>query len=186
MSVRNHPDTNQNYGVKILNKKKTIFIVEASIIGAVYASLTYLSSVFGIAYMGIQFRFSEALTILACLTPSAIPGLTIGCFIGNLGSPYGIIDIICGTIATLLASILSYKTRHIKFKELPILSPIFPIIINAIIVGAEVTIYMPKGFLFEAFLLNASQIALSQLVMCYGIGLPLYNVLKKMNFQKNF
>ncbi len=167
-----------------MNKKKTVFIVEASIIGAVYASLTYLSSIFGVAYMGIQFRFSEALTALACLTPSAIPGLTIGCLIGNLGSPYGIIDIVCGTVATLLASILSYKTRHITFKGLPILSPIFPVIVNAIIVGTEITIYMPKGFVIEAFLVNALQIALGQVVMCYGVGLPLYNVIKKMNLDK--
>ncbi len=169
-----------------MNKKKTIFIVEASIIGAVYASLTYLSSVFGIAYMGIQFRFSEALTILACLTPSAIPGLTVGCLIGNLGSPYGLIDIICGTVATLLASILSYKTRHITFKGLPVLSPVFPVIVNAVIVGAEVTIYMPEGFMLDAFLLNALQIALGQLIMCYAVGLSLYNIIKRMNIDKRF
>ncbi len=167
-----------------MNKKKTVYIVEASIIGAVYAALTYLSSVFGIAYMGIQFRFSESLTILACLTPSAIPGLTVGCLIGNLGSPYGLIDIVCGTVATLSASILSYQTRHITFKELPILSPVFPVIINAVIIGLEVTIYMPEGFMLEAFLINTLQIALGQLIMCFGLGLPLYNVIKKMNLDK--
>ncbi len=167
-----------------MNKKKTVFIVEAAIIGAVYASLTYLSSVFGVAYMGIQFRFSEGLTILSCLTSSAIPGLTIGCLIGNLSSPYGIIDIILGTVATLIASILSYKTRHVTFKGLPILSPIFPIIINALVVGAEITFFMPAGFLIKAYFINALQIALSQAVMCYGVGLPLYNVIKKMNFDK--
>lgn len=137
-----------------------------------------------LAYGGIQFRFSEALTILTCFTSAAVPGLTIGCLLGNITSPYGVIDIICGTLATLIASILSYKTRNIKFKDLPLLSPIFPVISNAIIVGAEITLLMPQGFAFEGFLIYALQIAIGQLVMCYGLGLPLYRIIKKLKLDK--
>jgi uncharacterized membrane protein len=61
-----------------MNKKKTVFIAQSAIIAAFYAGLTYLAGLFGVAYAGIQFRFSEALTILGALTPAAIPGLTIG------------------------------------------------------------------------------------------------------------
>ena len=114
MSVRNHPDKKQNYGVIKMNKKRTMFIVESAVIAALYAGLTYAASMLNVAYGSIQFRFSEALTILACLTPAAIPGLTIGCFLGNITSPYGIIDIVCGTFATFLAAILSYGTRKIR------------------------------------------------------------------------
>ncbi|MBR5321586.1 MAG: QueT transporter family protein, partial [Clostridia bacterium] len=131
------------------NKKKTMFIVESAVIAAIYAGLTYLAGIFGVAYGGIQFRFSEALTILAVFSPAAIPGLTIGCFLGNITSPYGIVDVICGTLATLIAAVLSYKTRNIKFKDLPLLSAIFPVIANAIIVGLEITLFMPEGFAFK-------------------------------------
>ena len=158
--------------------------VQSAVIAALYAGLTYAASMLNLAYGSIQFRFSEALTILAAISPAAIPGLTVGCFLGNITSPYGLIDIICGTIATLLAAILSYKTRNIKFKDLPLLSAFFPVIANAIIVGIEITIFMPEGFKFQAFLINAIQIAIGQLLMCYGLGLPLYNVIKKTKLDK--
>ncbi len=167
-----------------MNKKKTVFVVESAVIAALYAGLTYASGVLGLAYGPIQFRFSEALTILACITPSAIPGLTVGCVLGNITSPYGLIDIICGTVATFLAAILSYNTRKITFKNLPWLSPLFPVLTNAIIVGIEITVFMPEGFKLQAFLINALQIAIGQLVMCYGLGLPLYRVIKKTKIDK--
>ena len=167
-----------------MNKKKTVFVVQSAVIASLYAGLTYAASMLNVAYGSIQFRFSEALTILAAISPAAIPGLTIGCFLGNITSPYGIIDIICGTLATLIAAILSYKTRNIRFKDLPLLSAFFPVVANAIIVGIEITLFMPDGFKLQAFLINALQIAVGQFVMCYGLGLPLYKVIKKTKFDK--
>ncbi len=167
-----------------MNKKKTVFVVQSAVIAALYAGLTYAASMLNLAYGSIQFRFSEALTILGAISPAAIPGLTIGCFLGNITSPYGIIDIICGTLATFIAAILSYKTRNIKFKDFPLLSAFFPVIANAIIVGIEITIFMPEGFKLQAFLINAMQIAIGQFAMCYGLGLPLYKVIKKTKLDK--
>lgn len=168
-----------------MNKKKTLFIVRAAVIAAIYAGLTYLSSVFGIAYGPIQFRFSEALTILPAFSPAAIPGLTIGCFLGNITSPYGLVDIVCGTAATLVAAVLSYLTRKVKFKNLPVLSALFPVIANAIIVGIEITWFMPEGFKIQAFLINALQVGLGELVVCYGLGLPLYKFIEKTKLNKH-
>jgi uncharacterized membrane protein len=184
MSVRNHPDKKQNYGVKKMNKKKTVFVVQSAVIAALYAGLTYTASMLNVAYGSIQFRFSEALTILAAISPAAIPGLTIGCFLGNITSPYGLIDIVCGTLATFIAAILSYRTRNIKIKKLPLLSAFFPVIANAVIIGIEITVFMPEGFRLQAFLINALQIAIGQFLMCYGLGLPLYNVLKNTKLDK--
>lgn len=167
-----------------MNKKKTDFVVKSAVIAAIYAGLTYFAAILNVAYGGIQFRFSEALTILAVFSPAAIPGLTIGCFLGNITSPYGIVDIICGTLATLIAAVLSYKTRNIKFKDLPLLSALFPVISNAIIVGLEITLFMPEGFKFEAFLISALQVGLGELVMCYGLGIPLYKVIKRLKLDK--
>ena len=166
-----------------MNKKKTVFVVEAAVIAAMYAGLTYAAGALNLAYGSIQFRFSEALTILASLTPAAIPGLTIGCFLGNITSPYGLIDIICGTLATLIAAVLSYWTRKVKFKDMPLLSAIFPVLTNAVIIGLEITLFMPEGFKFEAFLITAGQIALGQLVVCYGLGIPLYKIIKKIKIR---
>lgn len=167
-----------------MNNKKTMFIVKSAIIGAIYAGLTYFAAVLNVAYGGIQFRFSEALTILAAFSPAAIPGLTIGCFLGNITSPYGIVDIICGTLATLIAAILSCRTRNIKFKDLPLLSAFFPVISNAIIIGLEITLFMPEGFKLEMFLITAAQVGIGELVMCYGLGIPLYKIMKKRKLDK--
>ena len=167
-----------------MNNKKTMFIVKSAIIAAIYAGLTYFAAILNVAYGGIQFRFSEALTILAVFSPAAIPGLTIGCFLGNITSPYGIVDIICGTLATLIAAILSYWTRNVKFKDLPLLSAIFPVITNAVIIGLEITLFMPEGFKFEAFLFSAAQVGFGELVICYGLGIPLYKIMKKRKLDK--
>ena len=162
-----------------MNKKKTVFIVQAAVIAAIYAALTYAAALAGLAYGNIQFRFSEALTILACLTPAAIPGLTIGCFLGNITSPYGMVDIICGTLATLIAAVCSYYTRKITVKGMPLVSAIFPVIANAIIVGLEITFFMPEGFKFSAFLIAAAEVGAGELIMCYALGIPLFAALKK-------
>lgn len=164
--------------------KKTVFVVKSAVIAAIYAGLTYFAAILNVAYGGIQFRFSEALTILAVFSPAAIPGLTIGCFLGNITSPYGLVDIVCGTLATLIAAVLSYKTRNIKFKDLPLLSALFPVLSNAIIIGLEITLFMPEGFKFEAFLISAFQVGFGELVMCYGLGIPLYKVVKRLKLDK--
>lgn len=109
-----------------MNKKKDVnSLVCGAVIAALYAALTYAASAVNLAYGAVQFRFSEALTVLAAYTPAAIPGLTIGCLLANLGSPYGITDIICGSAATLLAAVFTYLTRKVKVKGLPLLAPVF-------------------------------------------------------------
>ena len=79
------------------NKKLSVrFLTESAVIAALYAAATYLSAAFSLAYGPVQFRLSEALTVLSTLTPAAIPGLTIGCIIGNISSPMGIWDVLGG------------------------------------------------------------------------------------------
>ena len=167
-----------------MNNKKTVFLVRAAVIAAMYAGLTYAAGALNLAYGSIQFRFSEALTILASLSPAAIPGLTIGCFLANITSPYGWIDLLCGTLATFIAAVLSYWTKNLKIKDLPLISAIFPVLTNAIIVGLEITLFMPEGFKTESFLITAAQIAIGQFVVCYGLGIPLYKIIKKRNLNR--
>ena len=87
-------------------------LVESAMIAAIYLVLTFASRLLGIADGAVQFRLSEALpTVLPVFTPAAIPGLTIGCLFANLGSPFGIADIISGTLATLFAALLTRWCR---------------------------------------------------------------------------
>ena len=154
-------------------------LVEAAMIAAIYTVLTYAAAALNLAYQGVQFRFSEALTILPVFTPSAIPGLAIGCFLSNLGSPMGIIDWISGTSATLLALL-----RNLTVKGLPVLAPFPPVLTNAVIVGCVIAVTDPAGFSVPLFAAMALSVGLGELAVCYGLGLPLIAVLKKTGVSK--
>ncbi len=168
-----------------MNKKKILTLAHGAMIAAFYAAATYLSAVFGIAYGNIQFRFSEALTILSVFTPAAIPGLTVGCIIGNLTSPFGAWDIIFGSLATLLAAITARALRNITFKGFPLLSLLMPVIFNALIVGAEITLLMPTHEAgFTAFIIAALEVGAGELAVCLAGGIPLYYAIKKTNIFK--
>lgn len=103
------------------SNSKVKFLVQAALIAAAYTALTY--SGFAFAYGPIQFRYSEALIAFAALTPAAVPGLTIGCVLSNLGSAQlGIYDIVFGSLATLLAALFAYLFRKIRVRGMPLLS----------------------------------------------------------------
>lgn len=154
-------------------KKNVRFLAQGAVIAALYAALTCLASAFGLAYGNLQFRFSEALTVLAAFTPAAIPGLALGCFLGNLASPLGLLDLICGTAATLLASALTYLTRNVRLRGLPVLAPLFSAAVNALVVGAELAVFLPDGFTLKGYAVQALWVALGELAVCCGAGLPL-------------
>lgn len=166
--------------------KSTNFIVHSGVIAALYASLTYLSAMLGLSYGPVQFRISEALTILPVFTPAAIPGLVIGCFFANLGSPYGLVDIICGTLATLFAAIFSRSVRKIKFKGFPFLAPLMPVIFNAVIIGAEIAYFLPKGARWIGFVTSALQVGVGELIVCYLFGFLLFKSVKSSGLDKIF
>ena len=180
----------QQKGAKKLKKQtnKAIYLAQGAMIAAAYAAATYLSSVFGLAYGNLQFRFSEALTILSVFTPAAIPGLTVGCILGNISSPMGIWDIAFGSAATLLAAISARKLRKITLKGLPFISLIMPVIFNAIIVGAEITFLLIESeATFSVFLISALEVGAGELAVCIAGGIPLFYAIKKSGlFKKTY
>ncbi len=110
-----------------MNNRKNLFITQAAVIASLY---TVLVLVFQYSSFGpIQFRIAEALTVLPYFTRAAIPGVTLGCLISNIIFGADILDIVFGTLATLIGAILSYKLRWNKF-----LVPIPPIVVNAIVI----------------------------------------------------
>lgn len=160
------------------NRKRTVYLVQAALIAAVYAAVTYFIA--PLSFGAQQLRVSEALTVLPMLTPAAIPGLAIGCVIANLGSPFGLIDIVCGSLATLTAAILSRFTAKIRVKNLPLLSLIFPVLLNGIIIGLEIAYFLPEGMTLKGFLISGGSVALGEAVSCYALGLPLFAALQKI------
>lgn len=158
-------------------KKGTAYTVQAALIAAIYSALTY--AVAPLSFGATQFRISEALTVLPVFTPAAIPGLAVGCVIANLGSPYGPIDILLGTVATILAALMTRLTRSVKFKNIPLLSLLLPTIFNGIIIGAEIMMFTPGKAGIVGFLTSASGVALGEIVVCYTLGILLYIGLDK-------
>lgn len=163
------------------NKKLSVrFMTESAVIAALYAAATYLSAAFSLAYGPVQFRLSEALTVLCTLTPAAIPGrLTIGCIIGNISSPMGIWDVLFGSAATLLGAITGRMLRNVQIKKLPVLSSLMPVLFNAVIVGLEIVMLTPvEGGKLTAFAISALEVGAGELAVCLVLGLPLYSALK--------
>lgn len=110
-----------------MRDKKTLFTTQAAIIASIYLVLIYIFS--PISFGPLQVRIAEALTVLPYFTPAAIPGVTIGCFLSNLLTGQDVLDLIFGSLATLIGAIGSYKLRNNKF-----LVPIPPILSNTIII----------------------------------------------------
>ena len=166
-------------------KRTTHYLAQSAVIAALYAAATYLSAAFSLAYGPIQFRLSEALTVLAVLTPAAIPGLTVGCAIGNISSPMGIWDVLFGAAATLLSAVCARALRNVQFKKLPILSSSMPVLFNAVIVGLEIVLLTPTdGAKLTAFLISALEVGAGELVVCFALGLPLYSALRRTKLFK--
>ncbi|MDF2522610.1 MAG: transporter [Clostridiales bacterium] len=147
--------------------KNVRFMAQAAVIAAVYVVVT-LS--FAPLSSGLfQLRFSEALTILPALTPAAIPGLFIGCLLGNFLVGATFVDIIFGSLTTLAAAYLSYRLRNKKW-----LVPMPPVLLNAVVVGLMlVYVYGVPVTLFAAM----AWVAAGQFVACYVIGYPLLTIL---------
>ena len=148
---------------------KTKNIVTAGIIAALYVVLTMISAMLGLSSGVIQVRISEALTVLPYFTPAAIPGLFLGCLIANILSGSIAVDVIFGSLATLLGAIGSYLLRKYKF-----LVAIPPVISNMIIVPFVLKF---AYHLDDAMWFMALTVGIGQIICCVGLGnLLLYSV----------
>ena len=111
-----------------MKNKGTHFLVQGAAIAAVYVVLTLVFA--PLSFGEVQIRFSEALTVLPFFTPAAIPGLFVGCIIANLLGGAIPVDIIFGSIATLIGAFFTYKLRNSS----KWLAPVPPIVANAVLV----------------------------------------------------
>ena len=156
--------------------KRVRQMAQAAVIAAMYVGLTHLQNLLipNSASFAVQFRASEALCVLALFTPSAIPGLSIGCFLFNLTFAGALpLDPILGTLATFLATGSMYLLRR-----WPTLAMLMPALFNALLVGWELTLYIGGGFW-----LNAFYVALGEAAVLLTLGRILWVVVKKHGLQ---
>ncbi len=182
-------------------------LIRAAVIAALYAALTVLLT--PLSYGPLQIRFSEALTILPLLLPEAVIGVTVGCLIANIFTGMWT-DMVFGTLATLIAAILTYLIgrafRAQASKDKPVtentaaepakvrtggvfLAALPPVIVNALIIPAVIFMYLQEGFaainIFSdngavIYLLGFCSIFIGQAAAVYGVGVPLYFGLRRI------
>lgn len=160
------------------NKITTKMLAQGAMIAAVYVVLTFLFEPisFGKAN-AVQCRVSEILTILPVFTPAAVPGLFVGCLIGNILGGGAVIDIILGSLTTLLASFITYKLRNTK----RIFAVLSPIVLNGLIVGG----YLPAVYgIPMAVWLSMVCVAAGEVISCGVGGLLLGYIIEKTGLNK--
>jgi uncharacterized membrane protein len=164
-------------------KKNVLLMSQGALIAALYTVLTVIAGSLNLANGVIQVRFSEALTILPAFTPAAIPGLTIGCIISNILTGCHPLDVIFGSLATLLGAAGTWCITHsirekahpfIPSKKSMFLAPIPPIVSNTVIVPFVLAfVYKFEGSL-PFFMLT---VGIGEILSCGVLGLTLYNAL---------
>ncbi len=163
-------------------------LTRAGVIAALYTALTYAFAPF--AFGGLQVRPAEALCLLPLFFPEAIPALTVGCMLSNLSSPYFFYDVIFGSLATLLAASGTYLIGKLFKKEgwrIP-LGGVFPVLVNALILPYIILFLSdatPTTSLTVAYFALAGSVALCQCVWVYGLGIPLYYAVKRLQNHVN-
>ncbi|MEG1561297.1 MAG: QueT transporter family protein [Raoultibacter sp.] len=181
-----------------MKRKRSTFVAQAGMIAAVYAAATLITLFLlqGLAWGPVQFRISEAVCVLAVLTPAAVPGLTIGCIIANVialvingTGALGLLDVIFGSLATCLGALWCRK-----FRKKPKLALLGPVIANALIVPAYLPILL-QGFGFYTlpftsinldgayvfmYLFGVLATGLGEALVVYALGLPLLAALRNL------
>ncbi|MBQ9168296.1 MAG: QueT transporter family protein [Oscillospiraceae bacterium] len=167
-----------------MKRNATRYISHAAMLAALYVVLTHLQNLIfpDSATWAIQFRASEALCIFSLFTPAAIPGLTIGCMLFNLSYAGTLpLDILLGTLATVLATLAMWLTRKITIKGYPAVAMLMPALFNAILVGWELTVYIGEAFWFNAICVAAGEAA-----VLLTLGTALFYAMKARNLDRRF
>ena len=177
-----------------MNKGRSSYVAQAGMIAAVYAAATLVALLLlqGLAWGPVQFRISEAVCVLAVLTPAAVPGLTVGCIVANLialavngTGALGLLDVVFGSLATFL-------------RERPKLALLGPVIANAVIVPAYLPLLLQglgfytipftsialDGAYVPMYLFGLVATGIGEALVMYVLGLPLLSALKRFRVVK--
>ena len=144
---------------------------------AVFATVTtiYVVVTWALSFMSfgaIQVRIAEALILLCFFNKKYFTPLVLGCFVANLFSPFGIVDILLGTLATALALIGVMHSKNM------IVASLFPVLSNGLIIGLEITL-LNGVFEFSVFLFNFCAVAIGEFIAVSIFGVILFMILRK-------
>ena len=177
-------------------------VAQAGMVAATYAAATLVTLLLlqGLAWGPVQFRISEAVCVLALLTPAAIPGLTVGCLVANLialvvngTGALGLLDVVFGSLATFLGALWCWKMR-----ERPKVALLGPVLANALIVPAYLPLMLQglgfytipftsialDGAYLPMYLFGLVATGLGEALVMYVLGLPLFSALKRFTVAK--
>ena len=180
-----------------MNKGRSSYVAQAGMIAAVYAAATLVALLLlqGLAWGPVQFRISEAVCVLAVLTPAAVPGLTVGCIVANLialavngTGALGLLDVVFGSLATFLGALWCWKMR-----ERPKLALLGPVIANAVVVPAYLPLLLQglgfytipftsialDGAYVPMYLFGLVATGIGEALVMYVLGLPLLSALPR-------
>ena len=145
-------------------------LARIGVVAALYAVLTLALP--SLAYGPIQFRFSEVMTLLAFIDPFYILPLTLGCAIANIGSPFGIVDVVVGSFASFLSLYSMSKTKNL------FLASLWPTLF-CFIIGLEILVLSEEPI---NFFLITGQIMISEFIVVTIIGIPFLKAIMKNKY----
>jgi uncharacterized membrane protein len=176
------------------------YIAQAGVIAAVYAVLTFVTIQNPLGYGPVQLRLSEALTVVACLTPAAIPGLALGSVVANAAmlpifGPVALLDVGFGSLGTLLGAVWMWR-----FRKRPRIALLGPIVTNALIVPAYLPVVLAATGFYDLTLFGINvasswptmyafgvvTVAAGQFVAVYVLGGVVLAALKRLGFEQMF
>ncbi|EKP94749.1 QueT transporter family protein [Thermaerobacter subterraneus] len=140
--------------------------LRAGMIAALYVVLTLIFQ--PISFGQVQFRVSEALTLLPMLWAEAVPGLFAGVALANLQSPFGLWDVVGGSLVTLAAALI---TRRFPFHPVGYLAPV---VLNAVLVGGYLSYLTHTPYLPWVLWIGAGEAG-----VVFLLGYPLVQVLRR-------
>ena len=153
-------------------------LVRCGVVAAIYVVLCMALQ--PLSYGAVQVRVAEALCLLPVFGAEYIVGVTLGCFLANLLGSTVVVDVVFGTLATLLACLVTYKLRDIRVKGLAIPASLPPVAFNMIIVGAfEITFFFSDGAptaMLAVF--NAVTVGIGELISCTILGVALVKLIE--------
>lgn len=180
--------------------KRTTYVAQAGVIAAVYAVFTLVVIQNPVGYGPVQLRLSETVTVLAALTPAAVPGLLLGSIAANsfMVAQFGavaLLDVVFGSLGTLLGAVWTWRLR-----KRPVLALLGPVITNALIVPAYLPIVLAATGFYNVTILGMDvasswptmyafgvlAVAAGQAFVIYALGLPLLLLLKRLGVGEGF
>jgi uncharacterized membrane protein len=151
-------------------------IARGAVVAALYVALCLALAPF--SYGAVQVRVAEALCLLPVFGSEYIVAVTLGCLLANLlGST--ILDVVFGTLATLLACLCTYRLRKLRVNSLAIPAALPPILFNAAIVGPEIAFFfsdVPATAGLVAF--NALAVGIGEVISCGILGVALVRLIE--------